>query len=340
MKHKFLLLLAGFIFMSGPAKAEEALHVYVWDTYVSPSLFEKFTAETGIRVLADVFDSNDALMAKLKAGGAYDVVSPSGNYLPLLIAENLLAPLPEDIKSMGAQMIPELQNPPYDPANTYSLPLFYGSTGLAVNTKLTNENIESWMQYFARPEGEKASLGQLDEISSVMSIASLTLDKSLCDNNPETYKTIQNLLVKQKPFVKTYLATGYIERLTANEVAMQMAWNGDVYKIRQENPAIKFIYPKEGVELWVDNLAIPAASKNKEAAAKFITFLLRPENAAVHGAEAGYMPGLATAHDRMPEQMKGAPEFNFPPGTKTAVTISCPANVVDAYGRIWESLMR
>jgi spermidine/putrescine transport system substrate-binding protein len=343
MKRKTQLLLGIIALFLGtsPAHAEEkVLHLYVWDTYISQGLFKKFEQETGIKILADVFDSNDALMAKLKAGGAYDVVSPSGNYVPLLIEENLLQPLPEDLKSIGAQMAPEVLQPPYDPTSSYSLPLFYGSTGLAVNTKLTQENIKSWNQYFVRPEGENATLGQLDEISSVMSIASLTLNKPYCDNNPETFKAIQSLLLNQKPFVKTYVTTGYIERLTANEVAMQVAWNGDVYKIRRENPAVQFIYPKEGVELWADNLSIPAAAKNPEGAAQFIRFVMQPEHAAAYAAEAGYMPGIATARALLPDEMKNAPEFNIPPDTKAAVTVSCPADVVRAYSRIWESLMR
>ena len=340
MRILFAALMA-VLFISHPARAEEGkLYLYTWDTYVAPDLFKKFEKETGIKVIADVYDSNDALMAKLKAGGSYDLVAPSGNYVPLLVAEKLLQPLPDDIRAYGPRLEKDLQKPPYDPALTYALPLFYGSTGLAVDTKLTNKKIDSWQQYFSRPAGEKPEIGELDEVSTVADIALLALGKPYCDDRPETYKAMQDLLLKQKPFVKTYSTTGYIERLTANEVSMQMAWNGDVYKIRQQNPAVKFVYPKEGVELWVDNLAIPAGAKNIEAAKKFIAFLMRPDNAAAYAVAAGYPPSLAAARGLLPPEMKNAPEFNVPPGIKAEVTFSCPAAVVTAHSRIWERLMR
>ncbi len=339
MKHILVLFLV--LFTCNSARADEnKLYLYTWDTYVAPDLFKKFEKETGIQVVADVYDSNDALMAKLKAGGAYDVVAPSGNYVPLLVAEKLLQPLPAELRALGPQLETNLQKPPYDPELTYALPLFYGSTGLAVDTKLTSEKIDSWKQYFVRPSGEKPSLGELDEISTITDVASLALGLPFCDNKPASFKAMQELLLNQKPFVKTYSVTGYIERLTANEVAMQMAWNGDVYKVRQQNPAIKFVYPKEGIELWVDNFAIPAGAKNVEAAKKFIAFLMKPENAAAYAVAAGYPPSVAAARNLLPQEMKEAPEFNIPKGEKTEVTFACPAPVVKAYSQIWQRLMR
>lgn len=338
---KRLLIILLVMLAIHPAQADEKkLYLYTWDTYVAPDLFKKFEKETGIEIVADVYDSNDALMAKLKAGGTYDVVSPSGNYVPLLMAEKLLQPLPAEIRAMGPDLEKDLQKPPYDPDLTYSLPLFYGSTGLAVDTKLTSEKIDSWKQYFVRPEGEKPTLGEMDEVSTITDVASLALGLPFCDSKPESFKAIQELLLKQKPFVKTYSVTGYIERLTANEVAMQMAWNGDVYKVRQQNPAIKFVYPKEGVELWVDNFAIPSGAKNTDGAAKFIAFMMKPENAAAYAVFSGYPPSLAAARELLPKEMKDAPEFNIPEGTKTVVTFACPLPVVKAYSQIWQRILR
>lgn len=339
MKRLFIFLLV--LFAVHPVRAEEnKLYLYTWDTYVAPDLFKKFEKETGIHIVADVYDSNDALMAKLKAGGAYDIVAPSGNYVPLLVAEKLLQPLPEELRALGPQLEKDLQKPPYDPDLTYALPLFYGSTGLAVDTKLTSEKIDSWKQYFVRSAGEKPTLGEMDEVSTITDVASLALGLPFCDGKPESFKAIQELLLNQKPFVKTYSVTGYIERLAANEVAMQMAWNGDVYKVRQQNPAVKFVYPKEGIELWVDNFAIPAGAKNVDAAKKFITFMMKPENAAAYALASGYPPSLSAARELLPNEMKEAPEFKIPEGTKTVVTFACPVPVVKAYSQIWQRLMR
>ncbi len=342
MKFKsFVAALALGVFCYGATTADAAdkkLYLYTWDSYVDAELFKKFEKETGIEVVADVYSSNEGLAAKLKAGGGFDVIAPSGNFVPLLIEEKLLMPLPDDLKALGAKMNKDTAKPTYDPDFTYALPLFYGTSALAINPKLVKEDVTSWKQFFERPAGEDASLGVLDDLSTVTNIASLYLGKPYCDDKPETFKAIQEVLLKQKPFVRVYGATGYTERLAAGEIAMQMAWSGDIYKVREENPDIRYVYPKEGVEVWIDNVAIPAGAKNIDEAKKFIEFILRPENSAVYSQSSGNMPAVAGAHDHLPEAMKKAPEFNIPDGIPTPVTTSCPAEVIEAYDKIWSKL--
>ncbi len=329
-----------FLFMHGASADEQKLYIYTWDTYADTVLFKKFEQETGIKVVADIYSSNDTLLAKLKSGGAYDIVAPSGNYVPLLTGENLLMPLPDEVKAFGAKMSAMVKNPAYDPDYKYALPLFWGTTAIAVDTKLTKEEVTSWNQFFKRPVGEAASLGMLDDTSTVMDLASIALGKPYCENKPETYKAIQELLTNQKPFVKVYGATGYVERLAANEVAMQMAWSGDAYRARKNNPAIKYVYPKEGVEIWADNLAIPAAAKNVDAAKKFIEFVMKPENMAEYAQYAGMVPSLEAAKPLLPDDFRDAPEFNIPAGVKGEVSITCPPEVVKNYEKIWERLLK
>lgn len=305
-------LLALLLLIAAPAQAaDKKLYLYTWDTYMAPQVFAKFEKETGIKVVADIYSSNDALIAKLKSGAAYDVVVPSGNVVPLLKAEKLID---GDVT-----------------------PLFKGTTALAVNTKLHASDVTSWKQFF---EGEKQGLGVLDDVTTAMNLASFALDKKFCDEKPETLKALQEMLLKQKPAVKVYGSTGYSERLAANEIAVQMAWNGDVYRVRQQNAAIKYVYPKEGVELWTDNLAIPSSAKNKENAAAFIAFLQKPENAAVYAEAAGMMPALDAAKPLLPKAMRDAPEFNIPKGVPTRAAEACSPDVTRSYGRIWEKLTR
>ncbi len=338
---KIRLLMAALLLFATPAlAAEKELYLYTWDTYVAPELFKQFETETGIKVITDIYSSNDTLMAKLKSGAAYDVVVPSGNYVPFLVAEKLLQPLPAALQSLSSTMIDNVQSPEYDPAYTYVLPMAYGTTSLAVNTKLVPGTIDSWQQFFERPTGETPSLGVSDDLGTAMDIASLAINKPFCDNSPETFKALQALLLKQKPFVKVYGWTGASERMAANEIAMQMAWNGDVYKVRQMNPAIAYVYPKEGVELAVDNLAIPASARNLDAARQFIAFMLKPENAAAFTVASGTMSTVKAAADLLPDDMKKAPEFNIPEGSIAKPAKACPPEVVKAYGQIWAELTR
>lgn len=318
----------------------EKLFIYTWDTYADTELFAKFEAETGIRVVTEVYSSNDALLAKLKSGARYDIIAPSGNYVPLLIKENLLQPLSDDLRKLGSDFTDNVRNPAYDPEYRYALPLFYGTTGIAVNTSLTDEKIVSWKDFFNRPSQEAPLIGMLDDTSTVMAVGAIALARKNCDGSENTLKMLENLLTGQRPSVKTYSANGYFERLAANEVALQLAWSGDVYTARQENPAIKYIYPKEGVELWMDSLAIPAAAQNPKAAEKFIAFVLQPENAAAYSNFSGNIPTTRAARDYLPADIQRAPEFNIPPNVATHTSFACPPAVIQAYGRIWENLMR
>lgn len=324
-----------------PARADEGkLYLYTWDTYADKELFKKFEKETGIQVVTDIYSSMDALLAKLKSGAAYDIIAPTGNYVPLLAAEGLLLPLPDDIRAYGAKMSATVKEPGYDPNYQYVLPLFWGTTSVAVNTKLTKENVTSWSQFFERPEGEAKQLGVLDDTSTVMNIVSIATGKAFCDPTPDTLKGLQAMLIKQKPFVKVYGATGYSERLASNEITMQMAWSGDVYRVRKDNPAIKYVYPKEGVEVWVDNLGIPAESKNVEAAKKFIAFVMKPENMAEYAQFAGMVPSLEAAKPLLPAAFRNAPEFNIPDGIQGTLSTNCPPRVIHSYEKIWERLLR
>ncbi|MEZ0223447.1 MAG: PotD/PotF family extracellular solute-binding protein [Alphaproteobacteria bacterium] len=324
-----------------PAHADDGkLYLYIWDTYADQPLFKKFEKETGIKVVPDIYSSMETLLAKLQSGAAYDIVAPTGNYVPLLASEGLLMPLPDDLRAYGAQMSDAVKNPGYDADYQYVLPLFWGTTSIAVNTKLTKEKVTSWQQFFERPEGEEKQLGVLDDVSTVLNITSIATGKAFCDPTPDTLRGLLAKLQKQKPFVKIYGATGYSERLASGEVAMQMAWSGDVYRARQDNPAIKYVYPKEGVEVWVDNLGIPAASKNVDAAKKFIAFVMRPENMAEYAQFAGMVPSLEAAKPLLPAAFRNAPEFNIPEGITGTLSINCPPRVVRAYGKIWERLLR
>jgi len=341
MKKLFAATLVAFSLFAATAHAEDKkLYVYTWDTYADEDLFKKFEKETGIQVVADIYSSNDALMAKLKSGASYDVVVPSGNYVPLLINEKLLQPLPADMHKFADGMVATVQHPVYDKDNTYVLPLFYGTTGIAVNTKLTKEDVTGWDQFFKRPAGEAASLGVLDDVGTLMDVSSLAINKPYCDSAPETYKTIQAMLLGQKPFVKVYGSTGYTERMVANEVTMQMAWSGDAFKAREKNPAIKYVYPKEGVEIWADNLAIPATAKNIDAAKQFIAFLLKPENQTVYSEFSGMPPTQEASAKALPQKLQDASEFNIPKDAKGIVSMSCPPAVNKAYEKIWESLQK
>lgn len=326
------IVIAGGLVYKRPA---QTLQLYTWDTYEAPELFAAFEKKTGIKVVATLFYSNDDLEAKLKAGGQYDLITPSGNYISRLVAANLLQPLPEQLKAHGAALSRNVQKPAYDPEYKWSMPLFYGTTGIAVNTGLTSEKITSWEQIMRRPAGEKESVGMLgEESSTLMAITSIAAGTKNCDPLPAIHTRLETILNAQKPFVKTYKAEGYFEHLAANDITFQMAWSGDAYIARQKNPKIEYVYPREGVELWLDTLAVPASSRNLKAVISFVDFIMEPTVMAKYTTVSGNIPSVEAARGFLPEEFRDAPEFNIPLTTKTFVSEACSPAVVEAYNRI------
>ncbi len=340
-KAAFALVLIAIAIAAGYfyKRPSQTLQLYTWDTYEAPELFAAFEKKTGIKVVATLFYSNDDLEAKLKAGGQYDIITPSGNYISRLVAANLLQPLPEEMHAYGKSFAPNVQKPTFDPEYTWSLPLFYGTTGIAVNTGLTPEKITSWEQIMKRPAGEKETIGMLgEESSTLMAIASIAAGSRNCDPSPTVHARMEAMLNAQKPFVKTYKAEGYFEHLAANDITFQMAWSGDAYIARRKNPKIQYVYPQEGVELWLDTIAIPASSRNLKAVISFVDFILDPATMAKYTVISGNIPSVEAARGFLPKEFRDAPEFNIPLTTRTFVSEACPAPVVDIYNRIAGSI--
>ena len=338
----YFFVLAFILVTPAHANDDQKLYLYTWDTYVAPDLFKKFEQETGIKVITDIYSNNDTLVSKLKSGAAYDIVMPSGNYIQAMIQDNLLLPIPDDLRN---RFVPTLgvyvQNPPHDPEYKHSLPYFFGTTGIVANKKLLKNNVPTtWQEFFNRPDDEAPSIGILDDIATAMNIGSLALKTDYCAAESKTLQSLQSLFLQQKPFVKVFGSSGYTERMVAGEVALQMAWSCDAYRARQDNPDLVYIYPTEGVEIWVDSLAIPAKAKNIEGAKKFIAFMMRPENMAEAAIVSGNIPSVASAITLLPETMQQAPEFKIPDTVNTQIAKSCPSPVIRSYNKIWERLMR
>ena len=319
--------------------AGTVLKFHTWDTYVAPTVFKAFEDETGIKVEASVFENNDGLLKDLEAGNSYDLMTPSGNYLWQLAEQNLLSPLPEELRDLGDHLSEPVKHPSYDPKYKWGLPVFYGTTGIAVNTEKTAENVTSWKQLFERPAGEEPMVGMLDEVASVITAASFAVGARDCDTSPDTLARIKALLEAQAPFVKTYSSESYYDRLAAGEVGIQMAWSGDVYIARNKNKAVKYVYPAEGVDLWMDELVIPANAKNKEAAVRFIEFIHDPKHMAEYAQVTGSIPAVEDAMQYLPEEMREAPEFRIPRGVKALATQACSPAKADAYAAIVEPLL-
>ena len=278
------------------AAEEKLLYLYNWSEYMPETVLEQFQKETGIKVVYSTYDSNEAMYAKLRlldSNNSYDLAVPSTYYVSKMHREGLLAKIDKSrLKNFG-NLDEKLINQPFDPDNSYSVPYLWGSTGIAVNTaKVKPGTISKWRDLW-KPEF-KDRLLLTNDTREVFHMALRVLGYSGNDTDPVHIEAAYHELKKLVPNVRAYNSEAPRMPYLEGETDAGMIWNGEAYMARQENPAIEYIYPDEGVILWLDSLVIPGNARHVENAHKFIDFILRPEVAASISEEIGYAsPNLA-----------------------------------------------
>ena len=288
----------GICLLSGNAFAaeEKLLYLYNWSEYMPETVLEQFQKDTGIEVVYSTYDSNEAMYAKLRlldSNNSYDLAVPSTYYVSKMRREGLLAKTDKSrLKNFG-NLDEKLINQPFDPDNSYSVPYLWGSTGIAVNTdKVKPGTISKWRDLW-KPEF-KDRLLLTNDTREVFHMALRVLGYSGNDTDPVHIEAAYHELKKLVPNVRAYNSEAPRMPYLEGETDAGMIWNGEAYMARQENPAIEYIYPDEGVILWLDSLVIPGNARHVENAHKFIDFILRPEVAASISEEIGYAsPNLA-----------------------------------------------
>jgi len=322
-----------------PAHAEGELFIYNWTDYTAPELVEKFTKDTGIKVVIDTYDSNETLLAKLKSGSSgYDVVVVSSDFVEIFAKEGLIAKIDAPTLPGYDNLDPRWRKPAWDPENAYTIPWNWGTTSYSVNTDAYKGEADSLKLLFEPPEELKGKVGMFSSPSEVISLAEVYLGIPPCQTDTGNMKKVQDLLVAQAPFVKVYNSDGIIERQATGETVVHQQWNGAAMRSRELNPAIKYVYPKEGVVGWMDNVAVPASSKNPENAKKFLSFIMQPENMALQSNFTKYSNAVKGSEAFFEESMKKAPEMSPPADLKVVFTPACSEDATKLMDRVWTRL--
>ncbi|POA86576.1 ABC transporter substrate-binding protein [Pseudomonas protegens] len=324
-------------------QAAEKLNVVSWSGYFSPEILAKFQKQTGIEVTVDSYDSNETLLAKLKQGGTgYDVAIPSHQFIPILIKEQLLERFDPAKQPYYASVVDNLKNPTWDPEGAYSVPFIWGTTSVVLNGERYKGPNDSYKVLYEPPAELQGRINMFDSVSEVIDMASLYLNIPLCSEDPKQMQQILGLLKAQKPFVKTYSSkAGAIrENLAAGEIDMSMFWGGSSMRAREMKPGLKYLYPKEGVLAWVDNMVIPKGSKNPANAKAFIAFLSQPENAAMTQNFLKHQSPIKGVEPFLDAGLKDAPELHIPEGTKVVFSQTCGEGAIRLADRLWTNLMR
>ena len=324
------------------ALAEGELQIYNWGNYTSPELIKKFEETYKVKVTVTDYDSNDTALAKIRQGGhGFDIAVPSGNYLPIWIAEGLALEVRPDQMENFKYIDERWANPPYDPGRHYSVPWQWGTFGVAVNTKFYDGDINTWGIVFNPPEALKGKINVVPEMNDTIYAAIKYLGGTQCTGDKEVLKKVRDLLIAAKP---NWVSMDYstIEKMVTADFAATSDWNGSVFRQRLQNPDIHYGYPKEGTVIWQDTVVVLKDAGNVENAKLFINFIMAPENAAMISTFARYANGIKGSEAFMPADMQTAPEIVLPDFLvgHTDFGVACPPEVVEVYTKIWTELLK
>ena len=276
------LLFAAKILIVGNGQISDSntLYLYNWGDYIDPDLIDKFEEESGYKVVMETYDSNEAMITKIKQKSTnFDICIPSEYAVEMMRDQGLLEKL-DHKKIVGLDNIDErFLDVAYDPGNEYSIPYLWGTFGIVYNTKKYDESdFESWKNLWDKKfEGEILSF---DGARETLGIGLLANNLSLNTTDPKKLVEVRDELIGFMGNVKAILADEIRMYMALEEANVGITFSGDASSAIESNENLSYAIPKEGSNIWFDTMVIPKTSKNQKAAYAFINFMLEPENAA------------------------------------------------------------
>jgi len=278
----------------GAANAERVLNLYIWSDYLAPKTLSKFEKQTGIKVNAAYYDTNETLDAKLRAGsGGYDLVMPTASYFESQIKAGMYLPLDKsklpNLKNMDPELMAKVAS--HDPGNAHGVIYLWGTNGIGYNEKmvkalLPDAPLDSWRMVFdpkVASKVAKCGISVLNSPAEMMRAVFSYLGKDPNSQQPEDLAQGEAVLLKIRPYIRSINSSEYIEALANGDLCVAVAYNGDVMQARDraqdanKGIEIKYSIPKEGTILWFDMLAIPKDAPHPESAYAFMNFVMTPE---------------------------------------------------------------
>lgn len=365
-----LSLLAGALLLAActgdrgatdPAASTEPreLYVYNWSDYIAEDTVARFQAETGIKVVYDVYDGNEILEAKLMAGASgYDLVFPSARpFADRHLRAGLYAPLDKaslaNLGNLDPDLLAGLQD--IDPENRHVLPYMWGTTGLGINVGKVREllgeavELDSWDLLFKPEYAEKLAacgISVLDDEQEAFAAALLWQGRDANAHGWDETELVQKTYAAIRPHIRYFHSSRYIDDLANGELCLAMGYSGDVLqaadRAAEADNGVELVYliPKEGALRWIDVMAIPKDAPHKGNAHRFIDFLLQPDVAAAISNHVAYATPVLAAKPMVDPDIAGDPGI-YPTAEVAAKLVdpkTLPPDVQRERVRAWTSV--
>ncbi|MFN0194541.1 MAG: spermidine/putrescine ABC transporter substrate-binding protein [Aestuariivirga sp.] len=273
-----LLCGASTLVLAGGAWAEKIV-ISNWDGYMPKDLPEKFKAETGIDVEVAVHATNEEIMGKVVAsnGQGFDVLFVSSPFAEALSKLGIAAKLDHAKIPNLKNLYAEATQLKHDPGNTFSIPYAWGTTGLCYRSDLMKTAPVSWNDLLKPSDDLKGKITMLATDRWLMAAAQLALGQSFNETDQAKLDEVKAQLIESKKNLLAFDDTTFYSKLVSGEATLVQAWDGWCNYGIAEKPEIKYVIPKEGSDLWVDTMVVVESSPNKDAAYKFIDYILKAD---------------------------------------------------------------
>ncbi|MFN6512909.1 MAG: PotD/PotF family extracellular solute-binding protein [Nostoc sp. CreGUA01] len=326
---------------SSTSDRSDQLYIYTWTQYTDKQLLKTFSSQTGMKVLADVYDSNDVMLAKLQAGGgsAYSIIYPSDYMVQKMVDKGLLTAINHDRLIGLENLFPRFSNPIYDPNNRYSIPFNWGTTGFIYNSEKLKEPPDDWDYLWQNQDKLNKRMTLLNDVREVMGAVLRMLGYSYNSKNELEIKQAYDKLKVLKPAIAAFDTDAWQNQILGGDLVLAMCYSADAVKIAKENPKFKYVIPRSGSSLWTDTIVIPKTAPNMAGAYAWINMILQPEVAAEISQRLNIATPNSSGFEQLPKRIKNNPNL-FPQESLLAncERISPVGEFEEVYDRYWTQL--
>lgn len=278
---------------------EDSLSVYTWGDYDSPDVVSGFTSELGPKVTLDSYSSNEELIAKLvaaKGTSGYDIVVPTGVFIPQMIENGLLTKFNKDLLPNLANIDPAYLGRAWDPGNDYSVCKAWGTTGYVYDKNVITRELTTWGDFFDAAQNEASGKTSMsDDPAGIIGSYFWANDLDWNTEDPDELEAARQFLVTDiAPHISAFDSYPGTNAIPQGTQALMQAWNGDArlgILESSEPDRWQWVLPGPVTELWMDNWAIAAGAPHPEAAHAFIDYSMSPESLALNLDYIGYNVG-------------------------------------------------
>jgi putrescine transport system substrate-binding protein len=327
-----VLVIAGCSRKTDDATADagdNVVNVYNWTDYIDPAVLEKFTAETGIRVNYDVYDSNELLESKLLTGHTgYDVVVPTGPFAERQIKAGVFLELDRSQIPNWSNLDPDIMQrlALHDPGNAHAINYMWGTDGIGYNedqvrSRMPDAPVDSWSLVFdpkIAARFDDCGIALVDSPSDIVAAVLAYLGRDPNSESEQDLALAEATLMAIRPYIRAISTASYIDGLANGELCIAVGWAGDMLQARDraaeagKAQVIKYSIPREGTIIWFDAIAIPLDAPHPGNAHAFLNFLQRPDVAAANTNFLHYANGNSASLPLVTEQIRNDPAV-YPP---------------------------